>query len=377
MIGIGKISYPLYLWHWPMLIFLNSYSFGTTTFFERIAAIVVSFILAIVTFHFVEKPIRFGIRARFLPVSLIVYLVLLGIVGLMIATNIINPKNYFINENTLVKKIEQEYAGISYTKNFTDDSHCFLINATYESFDKNGCSNITHPGKESVFLLGDSHAAYLANSLSEYYAKKGINFYEYTAAYCVPLEIDDKRDRCKKINEFIYKKIKDIQPSKIYLFENYVSYNKEESIEHFLSYELIVKKIAYKLLDYGVKDVVIIGQYPNWISDLPKIINKKYLINGDVELPNRIKGFTNKDAIEMEKRLSSTLKNQKNISYISLVDKLCNEPDGCIANLGVENNLNLINFDYGHLTPGGANLLSNYIVKLNSNLNNSLENKRE
>jgi peptidoglycan/LPS O-acetylase OafA/YrhL len=54
----GKISYSLYLWHWPLLVFA-AYEWGTDFGMrERIALIVLAFVLSILTWAFIEQPAR-------------------------------------------------------------------------------------------------------------------------------------------------------------------------------------------------------------------------------------------------------------------------------------------------------------------------------
>jgi peptidoglycan/LPS O-acetylase OafA/YrhL len=67
MVWIGLISYPLYLWHWPILSFLRIIESEVPKVELRIAALAVSFILATLTYHLVEKPIRFGFRSKAKP----------------------------------------------------------------------------------------------------------------------------------------------------------------------------------------------------------------------------------------------------------------------------------------------------------------------
>ncbi|MEM1003474.1 MAG: acyltransferase family protein, partial [Bacteroidota bacterium] len=59
MIFIGLISYPLYLWHWPILSYLNTISGAApVSGQEKLLAIIASFILAWATLRFIETPIR-------------------------------------------------------------------------------------------------------------------------------------------------------------------------------------------------------------------------------------------------------------------------------------------------------------------------------
>lgn len=55
---IGRISYPLYLWHWPLLSFLFLYENGAVLLGNKIKLIILSFLLASLTYHLVENPIK-------------------------------------------------------------------------------------------------------------------------------------------------------------------------------------------------------------------------------------------------------------------------------------------------------------------------------
>lgn len=61
LVWIGLISYPLYLWHWPLLVFarLAEYN-GTPPWPIRLAAVALSVVLAWLTYIAVERPLRFG-----------------------------------------------------------------------------------------------------------------------------------------------------------------------------------------------------------------------------------------------------------------------------------------------------------------------------
>jgi peptidoglycan/LPS O-acetylase OafA/YrhL len=55
---VGLISYPLYLWHWPLLSFLTIIDGNAPPFYQRAIAVAASFVLATLTYRFVELPIR-------------------------------------------------------------------------------------------------------------------------------------------------------------------------------------------------------------------------------------------------------------------------------------------------------------------------------
>lgn len=81
MIFVGLISYPLYLWHWPILSFASIVESETPALPIRVAAVILSFGLAWLTFVFVEKPIRYGRRSKLTMTLLCLSLITLAIIG--------------------------------------------------------------------------------------------------------------------------------------------------------------------------------------------------------------------------------------------------------------------------------------------------------
>ena len=59
-VWFGLISFPLYLWHWPLLSFATIFEGDVPSIKTRIAMVVLSVILAWPTYRFIERPIRRG-----------------------------------------------------------------------------------------------------------------------------------------------------------------------------------------------------------------------------------------------------------------------------------------------------------------------------
>jgi peptidoglycan/LPS O-acetylase OafA/YrhL len=57
---VGLISYPLYLWHWPVISLTSIQLSRSLTYTEASAALGLSFVLASLTYRFVETPVRKG-----------------------------------------------------------------------------------------------------------------------------------------------------------------------------------------------------------------------------------------------------------------------------------------------------------------------------
>ena len=71
MVFVGRISYSLYLWHWPALAFTRIVIGRTLTHAEAAAAVLIAAVAAYATCRLVEEPIRFGsIRQRAVPALL-------------------------------------------------------------------------------------------------------------------------------------------------------------------------------------------------------------------------------------------------------------------------------------------------------------------
>jgi peptidoglycan/LPS O-acetylase OafA/YrhL len=58
MVGIGLISYSLYLWHWPLLAIERLLRVGVTPLDVRLILVGVSVLLAVGTYRYIETPLR-------------------------------------------------------------------------------------------------------------------------------------------------------------------------------------------------------------------------------------------------------------------------------------------------------------------------------
>jgi len=64
MVWVGLISYPLYLWHWPLLAYAHVWFGEAVPVAWRLAMVVAAVALAWLTFRFIESPIRSDARSR-------------------------------------------------------------------------------------------------------------------------------------------------------------------------------------------------------------------------------------------------------------------------------------------------------------------------
>ena len=81
MVFVGLISYPLYLWHWPILSFARIVEGEMPSREIRMGAVGLSLVLAWMTYRLIEKPIRFGKNTWVKTAALTAALVVVGYVG--------------------------------------------------------------------------------------------------------------------------------------------------------------------------------------------------------------------------------------------------------------------------------------------------------
>ena len=78
---IGLISYPLYLWHWPLLTFTHLVTWGRFTPAVILGVVVISFVLAYLTYRYLERPIRLAPQRGAMALALCASMLLCGCVG--------------------------------------------------------------------------------------------------------------------------------------------------------------------------------------------------------------------------------------------------------------------------------------------------------
>ena len=156
-VWFGLISYPLYLWHWPILSFLHIIKGEIPHRDAQILAILLSIFLAWVTYRFIERPIRFGVRKEEKTFFLIGLIAIVGSLGFLINyTSGVTPYNIKL-QNIFEAKGDWEYP-----RGLVDwDVDEFTIKSTSKN------------APPKVIFYGDSHSEQYAPRVVDLY-KKGL-----------------------------------------------------------------------------------------------------------------------------------------------------------------------------------------------------------
>jgi peptidoglycan/LPS O-acetylase OafA/YrhL len=167
MVGIGLVSYPLYLWHWPLLSFPRVVEAQVPPLAVRLLAIAVAFGLAVATWRWIERPFRRGSAARWKVVTLVTAMTVAGVAGRVTASNHGLPMRAAVQhslsqQRALLLPDEADQAAACKRRFGFDEEWEFCL--------------LDRPDLEpTVALVGDSHAHHLVAGLSRYYRERGDN----------------------------------------------------------------------------------------------------------------------------------------------------------------------------------------------------------
>jgi peptidoglycan/LPS O-acetylase OafA/YrhL len=92
MVFVGLISYPLYLWHWPLLSLIHTADWRDFTPIVKTGVIAVTFVLATLTYKYVERPIRTSQNTMQLAGALFAVMVVCLSVGYLTFTRKLPPR---------------------------------------------------------------------------------------------------------------------------------------------------------------------------------------------------------------------------------------------------------------------------------------------
>lgn len=165
LVFCGIISYPIYLWHWPLLSFVRIVSGSAPSPAILVAVVALTFLLAWLTYEYIERPFRFGKSAPKQKVLLLcTVLSAIAIFGTAIYLAGGVP-NRLVNEiSTSIQSGRDGGAGVPLTFD------CGIVDRTAASgFICNGDPR----GENTYALVGDSKALVLYPGLVRTSSKAG------------------------------------------------------------------------------------------------------------------------------------------------------------------------------------------------------------
>lgn len=324
-VGVGLISYPLYLWHWPVLVFIQVYLFRPLNDTLGFVAVVVATALAMLTYFAVERPIRR--QSRIWPiVTAMAAAGALGIFATVAKTPDLPPQLQAMIEDPDIRAWRV--------------SECMLLDK-----DKGDFSSCTEDKRPLIAIWGDSTASALIPGFRKLQETRRFGIAQYTVSSCPPLLVQahSLNHYCLEKNAAIVKLISEVKPDIVLLHS---IWDANDSIE-------TTKPTIEALRAAGVHRIIILGPVPVWRGGLPNAAVAYYRRTGDI-IPERTSEFTNRDT---DDKGMQAIAAALGIQYISARNALCHKDD-CLTRIGGS----LTARDIVHLTPAGSEFLVDAIA---------------
>jgi peptidoglycan/LPS O-acetylase OafA/YrhL len=344
LLWLGSISYPLYLWHWPLLSFGHIAASKAPTSFEKMGLICTSVVLAWFTYRFIEIPVKTGFaktNSRAWTLALVASMGFVGIVSVakyleMLHLSPLERNPAFSNFNFL------EGSGRltpKYSKLYRSECDYKLMGGEVDP----SCIQHQVSGKH-IFLWGDSHAQALGPGLRNFFANESVVFSQIGGTGCGP-ETKFNDSLCADATRFALDMIEDSHPDVVILGKSG-------------AYDYTNLKSLLRRLNLLNTKVIVVGPVPHWDTDLFKLLARHLVFSGEMalRLPLGTRPIFTDDS-----NLNKFVKQNSTVTYVSVVASLCNS-DGCLTRVGEAMPEDLLTFDLAHLTENASKYVAAEIL---------------
>ncbi len=215
VVFIGKISYSLYLWHWPIIVFVKYSTDRPLSPAETGMVIAASLVAAILSWRLVEQPFR-GKGSRFsrrgiFTASAVAAALLLSVGAVSYVSK--GWPQRFPEAIPIIAK----YAEYPPRFGMLRPGTCFLRdNQPADEYDRDACYGGASP---DVLIWGDSFAAHLYRGVSGQASRANLTTGQATLSLCAPiLNLSAYYTaNCKEFNDHIFSLIRQDPPKTVIL----------------------------------------------------------------------------------------------------------------------------------------------------------------
>lgn len=331
---IGRISYSLYLWHWPVIVYYKLRYGAVLDMTDTAIVVAISVALSVISYEFIEKPFRApamrrGPAPRIVLTSLST-LVLAAAVGFGVSRQADNLRAMPAD----VARFDgyRDYQSTPEGLKVTSAGGCMLYDGKpggFSGFDRDLCLP-SQTDQPNVLVMGDSHAAHLMLALTEKFPQANVQ--RAAAAHCVPVigTPNFSHDHyCAQLMR--------------YLFDEFIPEQKPDAVilsARWHDNDIAPLQATVAALRKSVKSVVILGPTVEYATPLPLILGRAAWVGaGDAN------GHRRQGPCDLDTRMRD-ISWPQGVTYISMIDIIC-PPSGCRTTTadGAP-----YNFDYGHYT---------------------------
>ena len=334
MVWIGLISYPLYLWHWPLLVFFAIIKFAPLTLIERELVVGLSFALAWLTYRFVETPFRFG---RPMPLKVLALgsgMALVAVAGAVI-----------VEGRGLDFRLPPEIRAMADVPEQSAQwrVHECLLDLSHESAFADNC--VDRDRRPLVLVWGDSIAGALMPGLRKVQQTRGFGIAQFTSSSCIPALNTDiaGEPHCRAINDKVMSLARQLKPDVVLLHGTWDRY-----------LDGVAETVAALKRETSAR-IIVLGSVPWWKRGLPNEVLRYFMLHHRL-IPER-SGRAEPDgsAAALRKRLVPL-----GAEFISVRDVMCNA-EGCLTRIGDAAG-DITASDQLHLTEKGSVFLVQSII---------------
>lgn len=360
VVFLGLISYPLYLWHWPLLSFAHILEGDIPPATVRLTLLAISVGLAWATYRVIERPVRFGPRGRVAVPALALVMSALCAVGVVVYSSgglIDRP----VNRNDAARLVDyyERLRKTGLAEAYRRE--CDFMDWTNEHARDAIDPSCTVAGREhTVLLWGDSFAQALSLGLRQSLPANAA-LAQITTSAC-KAEIDNfdtsvKEQRCEKSSRFAMASIERLRPDLVII---------AQAGGHT---EVDWPAVTARVLALGARRVMVVGPFPLWSPSLPRVYAEHHM----QDQAEYVGIGLDTQSFENDRAVATRVGGLANVTYLSLLDQLCSPSrvDGsggtsrsaCLARVPGEGALDLMALDFGHLSPKGSAYLGRAIWK--------------
>ncbi len=349
MVSIGLISYPLYLWHWPLLAAIRIVRFGEEPPpLMKLIAILVAFGLAYFTYRIIELPFRYRPTRR-KTAAAFASLAAIGLIGAGIYGANGFPSRFGPELKAITADLQLE-STLAYRLD-----GCFL--SRDQAFAPE-CDDAGPADAPRLVLWGDSHAAHLYPGLRALQrADRSFRLSQYTAGGCPPIfsfaAIESRF--CRATNDRVHERLRALRPDTVVLaarqWHNYDGPDRDPAAA-----EALIRATLRELRALGVRRIVVVGRVPTWRTPPKRVLAQAYreLAAGLItpaQIPLRDSRHLDSSHAEDNDRLRRLFE-AEGAEFISPAPTFCNS-EGCLL-AAPDGSGTPVTHDGSHLTPAAS-----------------------
>jgi peptidoglycan/LPS O-acetylase OafA/YrhL len=329
MVWIGLISYPLYLWHWPLLVFFALIKFAPLTLLERGLIVGLSVGLAWATYRFVEIPFRFGRPSPARLLSLGAGMALVAAAGVVVVQN-----------RGFDFRLPGEIRGM--TEVTTQSSkwrvHECLLDLSHEMSFAEGC--IDRSRRPLILVWGDSTAGALMPGLRKAQESRAFGVAQFTSSSCIPALTTDVAGtpNCRAINDKVLSLARDLKPDIVLLHSTWDRY-----------LDGVAATVTALRQETNAR-IVVLGSVPWWKRGLPNEVLRYFMLHHRLISERSASAQADGSGPKLREKLVPL-----GAEFISVWDVMCNA-DGCLTRIG-NTAADISATDQVHLTEKGSEFL--------------------